>query len=222
MRQACIIIFGLILGACDAATTAQPLFKDDFKGRIDPAWKITRADTNFYSVTSWGLDLRVSSDDINVAGVPSARNMFLIANPTKGDFSATLKIRSFVPATVNHAQIDVIALDDQDHLVRANYGHIHGRRQAEFGMEQGSRWTPQQTPVDLGKGTFFLRLEKKENVYTQYYSSDGSNYTAINTPRDFGDGAPAWLGFCAGADPSNSSYVHIESFTVELPSYRKL
>jgi hypothetical protein len=211
------IPLGFALGIFCAPAYGQVLFHDDFKNHVDPAWKITRVDKSYYGISAKGLDLRASADDIDVAGVPTAKNLFLIDNPTKGDFVATLKIKSFVPAHNNHAQIDVIALDDEKHLVRANYGHIHGQRQAEFGLEQGPSWTPQQTPVDLGDGTFFLRLKKQENVYSQSYSTDGTNYTTINAPRDFGDGTPVSVGFCAGADPSESSHVYIESFTVEVP-----
>jgi hypothetical protein len=211
------LILAVGSGIFCASACGQVLFQDDFKGQVDPAWKIIRADKSYYTINTKGLDLRASADDIDVAGVPTAKNLFLVANPTKGDFVATLKIKSFVPARNNHAQIDVIALDDEKHLVRANYGYIHGRRQAEFGLEEGPSWTPQQTPVDLGNGTFFLRLKKQENVYSQSYSVDGTNYTTINTPRDFGNGTPVSVGFCAGADPSESSHVHIESFTVELP-----
>jgi hypothetical protein len=210
-------LLGIALGTFCGPARGQVLFHDDFKARVDPAWKIIRADKGFYTIDAKGLDLRASADDIDVAGVPTAKNLFLIDNPTKGDFVATLKIKSFVPAHNNHAQIDVIALDDEKHLVRANYGFIHGRQQAEFGLEEGASWTPQQMPIDLGDGIFFLRLKKQENVYSQSYSMDGTNYTTINTPRDFGDGTPVSVGFCAGADPSESSHVRIASFTVEVP-----
>lgn len=198
-----------------AGAEAQVLFQDTFHGTISPAWMILGADTGYYAIKNTELDLRVSSQDIDTGYNNNAKNLFLIPNPATGDFTATLKIISFVPAPNNHAQIDVIAFDSPDNLVRANYGFIKGQRQAEFGTEIFAGWSPEQTPLDPGSGTFFLRLTKTGNSYYQSYSTDGVNYTTINSPRRFGNGSPAYLGFCAGADPSDSSHVHIDSFAVE-------
>jgi hypothetical protein len=67
----------------------------------------------------------------------------------------------------------------------------------------------------LGNHPFYLRLTKTGATYTQSWSTDGIHYTTINSPRHLGNGSPAYLGFCAGADPSDSSHAHIDSFTVE-------
>jgi hypothetical protein len=194
------------------------LFKDDFKGRMNPKWRIMDEDPTFYSITASGLDLRASHDDIRIGQFSAPKNMFLIPNPAKGDFTATLKIKSFVPAEVNHAQIDVLALDDQGNMARANYGYIIGQHQAEFGVEVASHWAPEQTPVDMGGDTFYLRLNKNGNIYFQSYSTDGKNYTTINQPRTFSGHAAVSVGFCAGADPSDSSHIYIDSFTVKVPA----
>ena len=134
--------------------------------------------------------------------VAPPRNLFLINNPTTGDFTATLKIDSFVLNMVNYAQIDVIALDDTLDLVPALTA-ISAQTPGPVG--QGSRkssWIPSkpyaQSPAPA---RFYLRLTKISTNYSQSYSLDGANYTQVNTNITFGNGMPKHLGFCAGDDP---------------------
>lgn len=209
----------LFLTTFCAAADAQVLFQDHFNGSIGPAWTITRPDPSFYTITESGLDLRCSSLDIDVGEDNEAKNLFTIANPscTKGDFAITMRFKSFVPANNDHAQVCVIAMDDEDNFVRANYGFINGARRAELGKEVAASWSQQQTALDLGDGAFFLRLTKTGRTYTQSYSTNGTNFTKVNSPIRFGNGSPARLGFASGADPSESSHALIDSFTVQMP-----
>lgn len=209
----------LILTTLCASAGAQVLFQDGFNGSIDPAWTITRPDTDFYTINATNLDLRCSSFDIDVAAENSAKNLFTIANPTptSGDFVITMKFNSFVPVANNHAQVCLMVVDDEDNFVRVNYGFINGARRAEFGKEVAGVWSQQQTALDLGDGAFSLRLTKKDRTYTESYSTDGTNYIKVNSVITFGDGSPARVGFASGADPSESSHALIDSFAVEMP-----
>jgi cytochrome c len=219
MRTSLSLICALMAIGC-TSVPAEALFQDEFNGSIDPAWTIAHPDQDFYKIRATELDLRCGSPDIDCGPVNNAKNLFTIANPACGDndLMITLSFNSFVPAKNDHAQVCIVAMDDEDNFVRANYGFIMGGRAAEFGKEVGANWVPQQTRLDLGSGAFWLRLTKNGAVYTQSYSTDGITYTQINAPISFGDGSPARLGFVSGVDPSESSHAYIDSFTVEVPT----
>ena len=91
--------------------------------------------------------------------------------------------------------------------------YINGR-QLEIGKETSGNWTSQFTGQDFGSGSFYLRLTKVGNVYTQSFSTDGVLFTNINASITYGDGTPTKLGFIASDDPSETSHAHIDSFTV--------
>lgn len=108
-----------------------------------------------------------------------------------------------------------MAFDDVDNYVRCFYGHITGTRQVELATENGGSWNSSNTPVDLGDSPFYLRLEKIGNRYTQTYSVDGVAYSQPLGSVTYGDGSPAQLGIWAGAAPSESSQVMVDSILVE-------
>src|SRR5271170_5459221 len=105
MRGIHLKLLALIATTVCASVNAQVLFEDDFNGSMSNAWTITNADTNYYYFNSTELVLIVPPNDIYVAGA-TPKNLFLINNPTPGDFTATLKIDSFALTSVNYAQID--------------------------------------------------------------------------------------------------------------------
>ncbi len=199
----------------NGVASAMILFQDNLNGGFDPAWIIIRPDTNYYTTNLTSLDLRCSHFDTDSYSPNQARNLFTITNPAAGDFTATLKLNSFVPVNNDFAQIDVIALDDEDNFVRVNYLSYAGQMSIELGKEVNANWGAQVTPHSFGSNSFFLRLTKIGTSYRSSYSTDGVNYTNINNSLTYGDGSPAWVGFVAGADPSEASHAIIDSFTVE-------
>src|SRR5579859_4648894 len=95
MRTIHVRFLAFIASVICASANAQVLFHDDFNGSISGAWTITNQDPTFYSLNgSSELVLQVPSNDIDVSG-NTVKNLFLITNPTSGDFTATLKVDSF-------------------------------------------------------------------------------------------------------------------------------
>ncbi len=216
MRGVHVRLLALVAITVCASANAQVLFEDDFNGSISAAWTITNADANFYSLNSSELVLQIPSNDIFV-GAAQPKNFFYMNNPASGDFAATLKIDSFVLTDANYAQIDVIAYDNPANLVRCNYGYINGPA-LQFGKQVSGGWSPLPlTPIDLTGGGFYLRLSKSGTIYFQSYSFDGITYTSTGQTLGYTNAPPTFLGFCAVAVPTQSSFVYHDSFTVEGP-----
>jgi hypothetical protein len=193
-------------------TSTDMLFRDDFNASIDSQWTILNQDSGYYSLESDHLALRANNGDLWHFRI-DYKNLFLIDNPTNGDFDVTMRIIEFLPAAEKFPQIDIVAYDDDDNHVRSFYGHI-GARQLEFGTEIDQVWTSSMELRDFGNAPFYLRLRKVGDTYIQYYSTDGIVFIQANPPVTFGDGSPNKLGFVAMVDPSESSVAKIDWFEV--------
>jgi uncharacterized repeat protein (TIGR02543 family) len=192
------------------------LFRDDFNGTIDSNWTIQNDDSAYYNTMADHLELRANAGDI-WEGQNNHKNLFLIDTPTTGNFDLTIRVIEFSPVHQHAAQIDLIAYDDDDNLVRNIYGYPFGAHYLEFGSEVGGVWSntanadPEAlTPIDFGSAPFYLRLRKIGDTYRQYYSTDGVVFTSTVKTITYGDGTPAKIGFVALADPSESSLAKID------------
>jgi hypothetical protein len=204
--------------SCAATLEAGYLFRDDFNGSISSQWSIQRQDASYYGIQSDSLDLRANGGDLWITN-NTAENMFLVNNPTNGDFVVTMRLKSFEPPLGTHApQVDIFAYDDDDNYVRCDYGVMSqsgGQRSIELATEVNTSYSAQyKYPIDFGSSPFYLRLTKVGNTYSQYYSTDGISYLQANTPVAYGDGTPAKLGFTAMVDHSESVHAYIDYFDV--------
>jgi len=136
--------------------------------------------------------------------------------------TVTLGLNSFTPTSISYApQIALLAYDSDNAYVRDDFGsHGHywpNQLALEFADETPSPNTYNTviTDMDFGTNPFYLRLEKIGNVYTQYYSTDGTNFIQVNGSITYGNGAPAQLGFAAMSDPLQTSHAYVNSFRVD-------
>jgi len=194
-------------------TSTDMLFRDDFNASIDSQWTILNQDSGYYSLESDHLALRANNGDLWQFR-NDYKNLFLIDNPTNGDFDVTMRIIEFLPAAENFPQIDIVAYDDDDNHVRSAYGDI-GAIQLELGAEIDQVWTSTWELRDFGNAPFYLRLRKVGDTYFQFYSTDGIVFSqATSSPVTYGDGTPNKLGFAAMVDPSESSMAKIDWFEI--------
>lgn len=218
MKRNNIRLFGTValstLAVCGSAWGAV-LFHDDFNGAPDPTWSILHPDTDYYSVAATELCLRVPSGSF-YAGYTDYTNLFLIDNPTTGDFVVTLKVNSFAPVgPQEQPQIAIVAYDDDDNHVRSSYGRIDGWLTLEFATESGGSFWPRRQEQDFGSSPFWLQLRKTNTTYTQFYSADGLTFVQANAPATYGDGTPQKLGFLGMAGSgSGTNLACVDSFTV--------
>jgi len=203
--------------AATAATTV--LFRDDFSGTISNTWTILNEDAAYYTPTATYLELRTNSGDL-WQDDNDYKNLFVITNPTTGDFQITVRLNSFSMDDEVYEQFALVAYDDDDNYVRADYGYHRfypgpvDRRAVEALREDAQNTSSDIQAVDFGTSPFYLRLRKVGVHYALYYSTDGTNFIPANHTFDYGDGTPAKLGFVAMADPSEDSIAQVDWFEV--------
>ena len=205
-----------ILFLVAATGSAQTLFRDDLNGSLRPEWTILHPDASYYSIGPSNLDLRASSGDIWHYRT-DYKNLFLIDNPTSGDFVVTVALQRFEPAAELHAQFDIVAYDDDDNHVRCVYGHLGvGARSFDNASEVAGVYQGHGlTYVDCGSAPFWIRMRKEGTVYSQFWSTDGVNFLPASVAFSYGDGTPRKLGFMAIVDPTASSRACVDSFEVD-------
>ena len=94
-----------ILFALAATAHASVLFSDNFNGGMSSAWSIVRPDSTYYTFQPSYLDLRANSGDLWLS-INNAKNVFLVQNPTVGDFDRHLGIEFL------HAHFDLLRASD--------------------------------------------------------------------------------------------------------------
>ncbi len=177
------------------------LFREDFTGPLgDNGWAVLNNFPLWYAVSNGICWPRAQNGDM-AGPMLNYYNLFTVdlAGVTTNDFCATMRVLSFEP-TNNNVQVNLMAFDDVDNHVRAAYGHIGGGRlQRLFEETGGVASAPSDEARDFGAGPFWMRLTKQGNVYRQYWSTNGTIFHKAAGPVTYGDGAPAFLAFWAGA-----------------------
>jgi hypothetical protein len=203
------------LGTSQAADIV--VFRDDFNGTLSEKWGIVRQETSYYSLTDAYLDLRADQGDLWQTR-NDAKNVFLIDAPTSGDFTVTMRVLRFVPTDVPYTQVELLAYDDDDNHVRCDYGLYPSGRSVEFGAEANGVWSSQTVAKDFGAEPFWLQLRKTGDTYTQWYSTNGTDFVQGNGEVTFGDGTPTKVGFVAMVDPNEETHALIDHFVVSALS----
>lgn len=213
MRIVIGVLLVIPLGRFSATQAkADIFFVDEFNGSVRPEWWVERPDASYVMQFPTFLELRANNNDLWQWN-NNAQNIYLIDNPTAGDFQVTMHLLRFVLANNDYANFDILGWDNDDNFVRSYYLYSSGRKLG-LGHEINQVWTPWEVPWDAGLKSFYLCLRKQGNSYTEWYSFDGISFLQANGAVTYGDGTPTKLGFAAIRDPSQSSRACIDLFIV--------
>lgn len=170
-----------------SATTAPPVevsstvesFRDEFEGQLADGWTWLYEDSSKWSLSAVEGSLQIMVSDASIDGPFPPLNILLRDVPT-GDFEITTSLR-FTPTT-NFQFAGFIVFQDTKNVlqfgrafcdvVNACVGDGIYFDTFQDGSIAGSNYA---TP--FSGDPIYLRLERKGNTYTGYYSEDGQNWT---------------------------------------------
>jgi regulation of enolase protein 1 (concanavalin A-like superfamily) len=187
---------------------------DEFKSAPASAWTVKNENKKNYAVENGALVITTEAGDLTVSN-NNAANVFL--QSANSDWTVDTKLTCSAAPGMPSQNAGIIAHQDDDNFVKFVLGVQMGRRGPSgaglmvLSEENGtSKATVNVRAQGVENNIVWLRLQKKGNVYTAFYSVDGKKYTEagkveanlkdIQAGLIACDGAmPAFGGFRAGA-----------------------
>jgi hypothetical protein len=201
MVRRILVSVSLILFLTVAAEAAI-LFEDQFSGDslARPPWTVLH-ENNPGGVNFWvagnALHTKTLQGDFR-AGYTGYKNFFVIPNIWgRQNFAVTIRVLDFKPYR-QYQQIAILAYDGDNDYVKVVNDYWGTGQHWEIAKEAGGVFENKAYDPDANNSAFYLRMMKRGNAYTAYYSLDGLTYHKFGgNGYTFGDGSPAYLGFCA-------------------------
>lgn len=191
-------------------------WREDFNSGLAASWTTVPADTNYYGFQPGTMKLRANNGD-TWTYYNRDLNLFAVDTPTAGDFMLTLGVSKCVLSLVNYPALLLTAWDDTDNYVRYGYLASTGGRSGNVAIESKQTVTYNAgSALDFGANAFALRLVKQGNLYSCWWSTNGTDFVALGsaTPSPYSSGFPRQVGFWFGIDPNQSDTALIDYFEV--------
>jgi regulation of enolase protein 1 (concanavalin A-like superfamily) len=156
------------------------LFKDDFRGKLDPGWHWLREHKKFWRVTSPGLEVRIEPG--NMWGPQNnARNVLLRPAPEVGRDGIEIAVTVQNTPTNQYEQTDLVWYLDDSNMVKLGQEMVDGRLSVVMGREENDKTrTISITPLD--STTVRLRLTVQMNAISGAFSTDrGKSWKGVGT-----------------------------------------
>ena len=155
---------------------------DEFKSAPSSAWTIIREDKAGWKPEAGALAITTAAGDISQAS-DNAANMFVQSANT--DWTVETKVTCSDTPSVPAQNAGIVAYQDDSNFVKFVYSAQLFRRGGQGGAavqlsceENGyAKSSVNATPENVEGNTIWLRLLKKGDVYTAYYSVDGKTFT---------------------------------------------
>jgi regulation of enolase protein 1 (concanavalin A-like superfamily) len=154
---------------------------DEFKNAPSSVWTVLGENKDGWKVQSGALAITTAAGDVTLAN-NNAANVFLQSANT--DWTVDTKLTCSETPGMPAQNAGIIAYQDDDNFVKLVYSAQMFRRGGQGGAsvqlsseENGfAKTTVNTTPEGIGNNVVWLRLQKKGDVYTAFYSADGKKF----------------------------------------------
>lgn len=166
-------------------------YDDEFdRETLDPKWSIINEENkDGWSLTKKPGCLRITTLQGEFLHVPAdAQNVFLQKAPA-GDWTIVTKVTGVQGKPKGDwAQAGLIAYQDDDNWFKVVRLHnslqernLQTKNFFQIGREKGGfhEWYEELTPDNIASPTVYLKLVKRANEYSGYFSEDGVSFTQI-------------------------------------------
>jgi serine/threonine protein kinase len=203
-----------------AAPTAGPdiIFRDDFDGALAAGWGWVREDATHWNLREAPGSLRIVAQAGGVGTIQSApANNLLVREAPQADFEIATLVRFNPSSNFQFAGL-LIYQDDSNAILfgRAfcdiadvcvgNGIYLDSIQAGEFGPDNYATSTANQSSA-------YLRLKRKGDTYTGYYSEDGANWRAIG--QHSSSLTPARVGLIASQAYEAETGADFDYFAIE-------
>jgi regulation of enolase protein 1 (concanavalin A-like superfamily) len=164
------------------AATLQP-GSDNFSSSVlGPQWNWVREDSAKWSLASAPGSMRITAQSGDLFTTTNTAKNILLQDAPTGDFTITTKLTFPAKPSSNNQQAGLVIYQDDDNYVKLVRGYFNGNA-FEFDKEVAGAFTASSTADTIAATTVYLKVVKNGNVYTGYYSTDGTTYTQVGTTQ---------------------------------------
>lgn len=151
------------------------VFQDDFsKSMLNPRWTWVRQDSTHWSLTEHPGYLRITIQHGTLwKGHDDARNLLVQPAPS-GDFDLLTCVT--IKPTINWQQAGLLIYQDDDNYLRLISAYDDGRK-VSFVKEVSGSGLGNNIACNLT--ATYLKVTKRGNTYTGFYSADGSSWIEV-------------------------------------------
>ncbi|RIJ76691.1 DUF1349 domain-containing protein, partial [Nakamurella silvestris] len=196
------------------ATASSNIPNDEFDGTaVDTCrWSILRSDPTKLRVSGGFLELDTVNGEVDVAP-----NMLLQKQPTGNNWVIESKIDG-AAFSGNYSQVGLIAYADGQNFVKLDLvrDSATGRR-IELRSNVAGAFVQPQPQFNAGTtDVWWLRLERQDNAFKGYYSSNGTTWTALaQTVANIPVASTGKVGvFAAGVNATTTATAKVDYFKV--------
>lgn len=180
---------------------------DEFKSAPSSVWTVLGENKDGWKVQSGALAITTAAGDVTLAN-NNAANVFLQSANT--DWTVDTKLTCSETPGMPAQNAGIIAYQDDDNFVKLVYSAQMFRRGGQGGgsiqlssEENGyAKTTVNTTPEGIENNVVWLRLQKKGDVYTAFYSADGKKFVEAGKLETGLKDIKAGIIACDGVMPS--------------------
>jgi regulation of enolase protein 1 (concanavalin A-like superfamily) len=164
------------------AAIQQPTSDGFGSSTLGTQWYWVRENSAKWSLSAAPGSMRITAQTGDLyASVNNQKNILLQEAP-EGDFTINTKLTFPAKPSSNYQQAGLVIYQDDDNYVKLVRGYFNGNA-FEFDKEVSGVFGYSGTADTITATTIYLRITKVGNVYTGYYSTDGTNYTQVGTTQ---------------------------------------
>lgn len=196
------------------ALKTEPVFRDDFQGKLAAGWSRIREDREAWRVTDRGLEIRIEPG--NMWGPANdAKNIFVRKVPDLAQREMAISVTVSNRPTHQYEQVDLVWYYDDSHMVKLGQELVDGKLSIVMGREENDRTqTIVIIPVELFRVDLRL-LAKGQRIRGQFRAPGAEAW------RDAGEcdlpvrGVPQISLQCYQGPPDAEHWAAISEFRIE-------
>lgn len=151
--------------------SAEVLFSDDFKGRLQPGWTWVREDKAAWRTTDEGLEVRIQRG--NMWGPENSGRNVLVRELPKTEKPIEISVTVEHDPTEQYEQVDLVAYYDDSHMVKIGEELVDGKLSIVMGREEKDKArTLAIIPLEKKRVELKLRIEGLQ--VSGFFKSDGA------------------------------------------------
>lgn len=207
-----VLILFSVAASVVAASAAETLFVDDFKGGPKPGWSWVREDNTAWRTTDGGLEIRIQRG--NMWGPENSGKNVLVRELPKTEEAVEISVTVEHNPTEQYEQVDLTAYYDDSHMVKIGEELVDGKLSIVMGREEKDK-ARTIVIIPLEKKRVELKLKIEGRQVGGFYKPEGAGEWKKAGECDLpGEGRPKVALQCYQGSDQKEHWAKIQQFRI--------